>query len=64
MQIIHWQYVKDLNNINKVILLGDENWDGLKDASQIISITYDSNQGCYVVFWLVDARRVDNADSD
>ena len=54
MQIIHWQYIKDPNDINKAILWGYENWDGLKDASQIISVTYDSNQGCYVVFWRVD----------
>lgn len=48
---IMWQYVEDLNDINNAILTEDENWDGLKSAEQIISITYDTNHGCYVVFW-------------
>lgn len=48
---IMWQYVKDLNDINNAILTEDENWDGLKSAEQIISITYDTNHGCYVVLW-------------
>ncbi len=51
--LISWQYTKDLNDINLVILNqnNDENWEGLADASQIINITYDTNHGCYVVFW-------------
>lgn len=48
---IMWQYVKDLNDINNAILTEDENWDGLKSAEQIISITYNINHGCYEVFW-------------
>ncbi len=44
-------YVKDLNDINNAILTEDEDWDGLKSAEQIISITYDTNHGCYVVIW-------------
>lgn len=48
---IMWQYVKDLNDINNAILSEDEDWDSLKSAEQIISITYDTNHGCYVVFW-------------
>lgn len=48
---IMWQYVKDLNDINNAIMTEDEDWDGLHSAEQIISITYDANHGCYVVFW-------------
>ena len=48
---IMWQYAKDLNDINNAILTEDENWDGLKSAEQIISITYNMNHGCYEVFW-------------
>lgn len=48
---IMWQYVKDLNDINNAIMTENEDWDGLKSAEQIISITYDTNHGCYVVFW-------------
>lgn len=49
--LISWQYCKNLNDINIAIKEKDENWEGLTDAKQIISITYDSNHGCYVVFW-------------
>ena len=49
--LIGWQYCKNLNDINTAIKEQDENWEGLTDAKQIISITYDSNHGCYVVFW-------------
>ena len=48
---IMWQYVKNPNDINNAILIEDDDWDGLKSAEQIISITYDTNHGCYVVFW-------------
>lgn len=52
---IMWQYCNDPNDINDAIrrnlCRGDENWEGLESAEQIISITYDSHQGCYVVFW-------------
>lgn len=48
---VGWQYVKDPNEINNAIINHDENWEGLIDASDIISITYDTNHGCYVVFW-------------
>ena len=50
-QLIGWQYCKNLNDINTAIKEKNENWEGLTDAKQIISITYDSNHGCYVVFW-------------
>lgn len=49
--MINWQYCKNPNDINRAITDHDENWEGLKSAEQIISITWDSNQGCYVVFW-------------
>ena len=47
-----WQYCKDLNDIQKAIYTKDENWNGLESLNQIISITYDMNHGCYVVFWV------------
>lgn len=50
-----WQYCHDPNDINDAIygnLYGREtDWGGLESAEQIKSITYDSNHGCYVVFW-------------
>lgn len=49
--LINWQYCKDPNRINEAILTHDENREGLYTADQIISISYDTNQGCYVVFW-------------
>lgn len=49
--MINWQYVKNPNEINEAIKSQNENFDGLTDASQIISITYDNNHACYVVFW-------------
>ena len=55
VKMIMWQYCHDLNDINDAIcgnLYGREtDWEGLESASQIKSITYDSNHGCYVVFW-------------
>jgi len=50
---VNWQYVHNLNEINEGIESPDDDydWEGLKDANDIISITYDSNHGCYVVFW-------------
>ena len=53
-KFIMWQYAKDLNDINYAIMTEDENWEGLYSAEQIISITYDTNHGRYVVFWLFD----------
>lgn len=52
--LINWQYCRDPNDINKAIINLDSDWEGLIDASQIISITYDTNFGCYVVFWTVN----------
>lgn len=49
--IINWNYCKNPNDINEVIKTHDENWEGLTSAEDIISITYDTNHGCYVVFW-------------
>lgn len=49
--LIGWQYCVDLNRINDAIMSEDESWNGLKSAKQIISISYDTHQGCYVVFW-------------
>ena len=46
-----WQYAVNLNDINDAIMTDDADWEGLHSAEQIISITYDTNHGCYVVFW-------------
>lgn len=55
-EYLMWQYCKDPNDIDKAIEEGDPNWEGLKSLHQIISITYDSNFGCYVVFWIAVYR--------
>ena len=47
-----WQYCHDPNDIGKAIKEHDEDWVGLESLHQIISITYDTNHGCYVVFWI------------
>lgn len=48
---VGWQYCKDPNEINSAI--AERAWEGLSDASQIISVAYDDSHGCYVVFWRV-----------
>ena len=48
---VNWQFCKNINDINNAIVTHNENWPGLTSANDIISITYDSNQGLYVVFW-------------
>lgn len=54
MKHIMWQYCKNLNDINHAIDEQNNDWEDLKSAEQIISITYDSNYGSYIVFWLVE----------
>ena len=51
---IMWQYVEDPNDINDAILTEDESWEGLYSAEQIISISWDAHQGCYMVFWVCE----------
>ena len=57
MRKIRWNYCKDPNDINYVIerAVWDKSfeWEGIT-AENIISITWDENQGCYVVFWRHD----------
>ena len=53
-EYLMWQYCKDPNDINKAIKERDENWEGLESLHQIIGITYDTNHGCFVVFWIVN----------
>lgn len=54
---IAWQYCKDPNDINDAILEAiwnkSSDWEGIT-AENIISITWNNNQECYVVFWRVD----------
>ena len=54
MTLVNWQYCTDLNDINEAIKAKDKYWEGLTSANDIISITYDSNHGCYVVFWKIE----------
>lgn len=56
MNLIMWQYTHDPNDINDAIKTHDEDWEGLDDARKIISITYDTNHACYVVFWVVERK--------
>lgn len=58
-KLINWQYCRDPNDINKAIKEKDPNWEGLHTALDIISITYDTNHGCYAVFWITGKRRTD-----
>ena len=53
VKLVNWQYCKDPNDINQAIISNDHNWEGLKSAEQIISITFDGSHMCYVVFWSV-----------
>lgn len=43
-KVIHWIYAKDPNDFN-------EGYDCLNLEDNIISITYDGNHGCYVLFY-------------
>ena len=54
---IMWQTCTDLNKINYAIQTEDENWEGLKSADQIISISWDEHLGCYIVFWSTELTR-------
>ncbi len=56
MKLIMWQYCKDPNEINDAIKNCDEDWDGLESADQIVSISFDSHQRCYTVFWTAERR--------
>ena len=57
MSVINWQYTKDPNDINTAIRNNDRDWEGLTSADQIINITFDSNHGCYVVFWRMSEEK-------
>lgn len=52
--LVMWQYCRNLNDINTAILENDPNWEGLVSADQIISISWDISQMCYIVFWSVE----------
>ena len=51
-EYLSWQYCWDLNDIQKAVDTHDPEWQGLVSLQQIISITFDTNHGCYVVFWI------------
>lgn len=53
-KFLMWQYARDPNEINDAIKNRDANWEDLESAEQIVSITFDTNHMCYVVFWLVE----------
>lgn len=50
MRTVSWLYCKNLNEINEAIKNPFDDAYGIT-AENIFSITYDSNHGCYVVFW-------------
>lgn len=54
---IVWQYCNDPNDINDAIIEAiwnkSSDWEGIT-AENIISITWHSGRGCYVIFWRVD----------
>ena len=52
MERLRWQYCKDPNDIQKAVDTKDPDWEGLESLHQIISITWDTNHMCYVVFWI------------
>lgn len=56
-----WQYCKDPNDIQNAIKNKDVDWEGLESLHQIISITYDPNHGCYVVFWIAYKEEKDGS---
>lgn len=47
-----WQYTNDPNDIQDAITTKNPDWEGLESLQQIISITYNTNHDCYVVFWI------------
>ena len=61
MKRINWQFCKDPNDINTAIAEQDEDWYGLKNAEQIVSIYYDTNHNCYVVFWVYESEAVETS---
>ena len=58
MKNISWNYCKDPNDINYAITraVWDKSfdWEGIT-VENIISITWDSNEECYVVFWRINS---------
>ena len=57
MKLLNWQFCKDPNDVNIAIEKQDEDWYGLKNAEQIVSVSYDTNHGCYVVFWVFERKK-------
>lgn len=56
-----WQYCKDPNDINDAVEGWNTDFEGLESLHQIISITYDTNHGCYVVFWIAYKEEKDGS---
>lgn len=50
---IMWQYCDSLNEVNRAILNGDPDWEGLRSADDIINIMHDPYTRNYVVIWKV-----------
>ena len=51
-----WQYLKDLNELNEVLEMTEEErsnmgLDGITGMDDLVSVTYDTNHGCYVAIW-------------
>lgn len=50
---IHWRLVHNLERIQAAIKDGSDDFPGLTDAEQIISITWMENRQQYCVVWKV-----------
>ena len=51
MSSLNWNYVKDLNDINKIIREGgNDNFEGLDNADKIINVINENSMG-YLVIW-------------
>ena len=51
-----WQYIKNLNEINEVLNMTEEErsnigLDGIRGINDLVSVTYDTNHGCYLAIW-------------
>lgn len=56
-RLIGWQYLDDLNELNEVLNMTEEErseimgLDGVSGVEDLVSVTYDTHQGCYLAIW-------------
>lgn len=53
-KLLKWRSCINPIEINIAITCNDPNWGGLNSADQIVSITYDTSNMCYMVFWTIE----------